>query len=80
MTNCKACGGAFGAGAIALCSCSEGAKIDRGAELRYKSLVGECAQTGCSARADVDGWCDDHSAQFKRYGTHHPTGPYGPKQ
>lgn len=78
-TLCKACGGGLaGSRTRNLCSCAEGAKVDRGAELRYKGLTGECLQSGCSARADVDGWCDEHSDQFKRYGTHHAVGPTGP--
>jgi len=78
-TLCKACGGGLaGSNSTALCCCVEGAKTDRGAELRYKSSIKQCFQTGCVAPADVDGWCDDHSEQFKKYGTHHPVGPYGP--
>jgi hypothetical protein len=78
-TLCRACGGGLaGSRTRNLCCCAEGAKVDRGAELRYKSLIGECSQAGCHARADVDGWCDEHSNQFKRFGTHNPVGPYGP--
>jgi hypothetical protein len=77
-TLCRACGGGFVAHPThGLCSCGEGAKVDRGAALRYKSSIGQCCQTGCEARADVDGWCDEHSEQFKRYGTHHLVGGHG---
>ena len=77
---CKACGGHFlsDVGYASLCRCAEGAKVDRGAELRYKESIGQCFQTGCASKADVDGWCDEHSVQFKKYGTHHPVGPTGP--
>jgi len=78
-TLCKACdGGLAGSRTRNLCCCAEGAKTDRGAELRYKELLGQCFESGCSARADVDGWCDEHSVQFKTYGTHHCVGPTGP--
>lgn len=76
---CKACGGGLaGSNSRSLCCCAEGAKTDRGAELRYKSSIKQCLQSGCLAAADVDGWCDEHSGQFKKFGTHHPVGPYGP--
>jgi hypothetical protein len=78
-TLCKACGGGLaGSNSTALCCCAEGAKTDRGAELRHKASIGQCYQAGCAASADVDGWCDDHSEQFKKFGTHHAVGPYGP--
>lgn len=83
MTNdeqerCKSCGGRFrGEG---LCCCAEGAKIDRGAEIRDKGAIGECFQPRCDQRADVDGWCDEHSEQFKKYGAHHMVGSVGPRE
>jgi hypothetical protein len=83
MTNpnefCATCGGGFFAGTrvVGLCCCAEGAKLNRGAELRYKETIRQCYQTGCTAKADVDGWCDDHSHQFKTYGTHCCVGPTG---
>ena len=50
---------------------------ERGAELRRKGAIGQCFQTGCENSADVDGWRDQHSEQFKKYGTHHPVGMTG---
>jgi hypothetical protein len=78
MTICEACGGSFlRVRHLHLCCCVGGAKLDRGAELRYKSSINQCYQTGCAANADVDGWCDKHSVQFKTYGTHCCVGPTG---
>lgn len=76
-TICKACGHGFTARSRCLCNCAEGAKTDEGARLRYKSSIRQCFQTECAARADVDGWCDEHSWQFKEYGTRHPVGSIG---
>lgn len=77
-TLCPACGGGFaGSRKRSLCCCAEGAKVDRGAELRHKSSSGQCYRTGCDQRADVDGWCDEHSWQFQNFGTHHPQGAQG---
>lgn len=74
---CKACGGLLWGSLRELCECAEGAKRHRGAELRYKSRIGQCFRPGCEERAGVDGWCDNHSVQFLRYGTHNPVGSQG---
>ncbi len=79
--SCKSCGGVFlQEPGRALCCCAAGAKVDRGAELRHKQSIGQCYMAGCYARADVDGWCDDHSVQFKTYGTHYAVGAQGARQ
>jgi len=83
-TLCKDCGGWFrsppGTHAMSLagaCCCAQGAKIDEGAYLRWKPTTGKCLEKGCDAAAHCDGWCDEHSAQFKRFGTHYAVGPHG---
>lgn len=84
QVSCAACGGWFrspdGLHIMSLagaCCCAEGAKIDEGARIRHRVAVRRCLDPNCSDSAAVDGWCDNHSEQFKRFGTHHPVGSRG---